>query len=113
MPVADATDRVNDRASRLALVDVAQRPCAGGALGVDVLVVDRADQHADRGIAGLDPLDQVEAAAAGEGDVDHDDIWTAIVQKLAGRGNVARLAADLQVRLGGDQQREALAGTIG
>ena len=56
----------------------------------------------------FDPLDQLEAAATLEREIDDGQIGFHLVNELTGRGDVLRRAADLEVRLAQDQQREAL-----
>ena len=69
----------------------------------------RPDQHADMAVAVLDPLDQVDAAAGLEGDVDDGHVGLGFGDQTQGLGHVGGLAADFQVGLPADPHGQRIA----
>jgi hypothetical protein len=60
-------------------------------------------------VAGLDPLDQVDAVAGLEGDIDDGHVGPGLRDQAKGLARVGGLAADLQIGLPADPKGQRLA----
>ena len=102
-------DAFDDLVRGLILIDVTQRTGAERTLGVERFAVHRPDQHADAVVAVLDPLDQVDAAAGLERDIDDGHVGLGVGDQAQGLAHVGGLATDFQVGLPADPHRQRLA----
>ena len=92
---------------------IQDKPCvardAQGPLGVEGLGVHRPDDDADGVVAVPDPLDEVDAVAGPQRDVHDRHVRLRLLEQAEGLGRVVGLAADRQVRLPADAERQRLA----
>ena len=93
---------------RLLLHDVAVGAGAKRALRIDRLVMHRQNQHRQIRIAGAKVLQQVQSIGTLQRDVRNQDVRPGCGDRLHGGVRFFGLAADRQVRLLVDQQRQAL-----
>src|SRR5207247_401025 len=90
----DLANRIDDLLGGLLLGDVSHGPGAQGPFGVEVFAVHGPHQDAGARIAGLDPLDEVDAVSLLEADVGDDDVGLPVDRQLHRLGRVLGLAAD-------------------
>ena len=74
--------------------------------GKRLFIMGRADQDFDRGPARLHIVDQLDAVFAAEGNVDDDNVRLPLLHLLEGFAHVGGLAADFQIGLLSDRQRQ-------
>ena len=89
--------------------DVTHRTRAQGALGIKGFIVHRNNQNGALIVIILDGFDEIDAAAAAQGNVDQDEVGFELTDSLKGFSRAGCFAADHELGVAFDDLAEALA----